>query len=350
MTQIKRKFIEDNAINGAKIRLDNNEGLKARNASNTSDITLLRLNSSNILEVVQQPRAESSLPLPSANKDYVTVEYVNNLISGKNDPKEAVDLLSDAQLALTGSVPLVIDGVTVANGDEVALINQTTASANGVYSVAISGGTYTMTRRWDFDTDAEVTKGAYFPIISGTKYAGYQVILTTDNPITVGTTDLAFVAYPSAISIAAGDMLTRNGNTLSVELAPISGLESTNPGMDNGQLRLKTDTQSLEQNKSTRLDTGTGAVVAKVSKIKKVTLVSGDVTNQYIDLDHVAETDSIQLNVAGGGSQIFGDDFTVNYTGGTGSKTRVSFAGGLATGGVSALVVGDVVVITYRAF
>jgi hypothetical protein len=67
-------------------------------------------------------------------------------------------------------------------------------------------------------------------------------------------------------------------------------------------------------------------------------------------LTDVAGTDSVQLVVKGGGIQIEGDDYTVNYTGGTSSKTRITFAGGLSDTGVSALVAGNVVVISYTSF
>jgi len=79
-------------------------------------------------------------------------------------------------------------------------------------------------------------------------------------------------------------------------------------------------------------------------------LASGDITNQYIDLAHVALTNSIDFLVQGGGVQLEGAsyDFTVNYTGGSGGHTRITFANGLATVGVSALVAGDVLQIQYE--
>lgn len=350
MSQLKRKFIEDNAVSGAKIRLDNNEMLRGRNAANSADVSILKLTSADDLELQRQPKAEASLPLPSAAKDYVTVEYVTNVINGKQDPKEAVDVLAVANVPLTGATPLVIDGRIILDGDEPGLIGQTDGTENGPYVAAIAGGAYTLTRRADFDEDAEVSKGAYFPVVGGTDYAGYQVILTTENPIVIGTTSLTFVAYPSVLSLEAGDMLTKVGNVISVDLAPLSGLESTNPGNVNGQLRVKTDTAALEKDQSTRRDPTTGAVVAKKSRKQPFTLTATDITNQYVDLQDVAEQDSVRLAVAGAGDQFESDDYTVNYTGGASSKTRVTFAGGLAAAGVSALVSGDKITVYYKSF
>lgn len=80
------------------------------------------------------------------------------------------------------------------------------------------------------------------------------------------------------------------------------------------------------------------------------TLSSGDITNQYIDLAHVAKTNSIDFLVKGAGTQIEGAsyDYSVSYTGGAGGNTRITFLNGLATGGISALVAGDVVVAKYQ--
>ena len=80
------------------------------------------------------------------------------------------------------------------------------------------------------------------------------------------------------------------------------------------------------------------------------TLSSGDITNQFIDLAHVALTNSISFVVKGGGIQIEGAsfDYSVSYTGGVGGNTRITFLNDLATGGASALIAGDVVVAQYE--
>lgn len=82
------------------------------------------------------------------------------------------------------------------------------------------------------------------------------------------------------------------------------------------------------------------------------TLSSGDITNQFVDLLHVAQgssatVNSISLNVVGGPEQLKGTDYTVSLTGGSGGVTRITFAGDLATGGNAALVAGDVLLIKY---
>ena len=78
-------------------------------------------------------------------------------------------------------------------------------------------------------------------------------------------------------------------------------------------------------------------------------LSTTDITNQYIDLSSVAFTDSIHFIVKGGGSMLEGAlyDYSVDYTGGVGGFTRISFLNDLATGGSSELVSTDVVQVAY---
>lgn len=84
--------------------------------------------------------------------------------------------------------------------------------------------------------------------------------------------------------------------------------------------------------------------------LETFTLTSTNITNGYVDLVAVAHQDSVAVAVAGAGEQCETDDYSVNYTGGTSSKTRITFAGGLASAGVSALVAGDKITVYYEAF
>lgn len=91
------------------------------------------------------------------------------------------------------------------------------------------------------------------------------------------------------------------------------------------------------------------AAVSLLSNKELFTLSGTNITNQYIDLTQVAQTNSIDFLVKGGGVQIEGTsyDYTVSYTGGGGGNTRITFKNDLATGGVSALIAGDIVVVKY---
>lgn len=374
MSQIKRKFIEDNAVSGSKLRLDNNEAFRGRNAANSADVDLLRVAPTNVLEFLTLPQALTSLPIPTSDKQFVTVEYIKNYVQGKNDTKDAANYLADSNVTgafsagnattpatITGTSALSVDGKTFTGTDvttprmRIALTGQTTAAQNGIYTLEAAGAAnYTLQRASDFDgitdpTGTEVSTGAYFNVVSGTVYSGYEVILTTADPITINTTSLSFVKYPSTLSLTGGDMIVKNGNDFSVDLQTNGGLESSNAGNQAGQLRIKTDalTQALEKDRTITVNTSNNSLVARKSMVQRFTLTSTDITSQYVDLSFVAGMDSVEFSVVGAPDQVETVDFNVNYTGGTSSKTRVTFAGGLATGGVSALAAGDVVAVKY---
>lgn len=91
--------------------------------------------------------------------------------------------------------------------------------------------------------------------------------------------------------------------------------------------------------------------VAGVADWEKETQVldGTDITNQYVDLGFEAAVDTIQLLVRGAGVMLEGAsyDYSVSYTGGVSSVTRITFLNDLATGGDAALVATDVLQIQY---
>ena len=102
-------------------------------------------------------------------------EYIENVIQGKQDAKDAVNVLADANLALTGSTPLVIDGITVTNGMRIGLVGQTAASANGIYVAAVTGPTYTLTRATDANSNAEVRDSGQSEKVAGYNARKYEI-------------------------------------------------------------------------------------------------------------------------------------------------------------------------------
>ena len=87
------------------------------------------------------------------------------------------------------------DGVTFVVGEPLLVKDEVAGANNGVYDVTDLGSGSTkwkLTRRADFDQDAEVTSGATVFISEGTANAGAQYTLVTVDPITVNTTALVF--------------------------------------------------------------------------------------------------------------------------------------------------------------
>jgi hypothetical protein len=148
--------------------------------------------------------ADPTTDLHVANK-----RYVDGVAQGL-DIKGSVRVATTAQLTLV-TVGTAVDGVTLIAGDRVLVKNQTTASENGIY-VAGAGN---WARAADADTAAKLHDGAFVFVEQGTQ-AGTGWVLTTDNPITIGTTALTFTQFSAASSAIAGNGLTATNNVFNV--------------------------------------------------------------------------------------------------------------------------------------
>jgi len=151
---------------------------------------------------------------PSDANDIASKSYVDSSISGL-DVKNSVRAATTAAGTLASSFAngSTVDGVSLSTGDRILLKDQADASENGVYTVNASGAP---TRATDFDADSEVTSGAFFFVEEGTTNGDNGFTLTTNDDITVGTTDLTFTQFSGSGQITAGTGMTKSGNTLNV--------------------------------------------------------------------------------------------------------------------------------------
>lgn len=351
MSYLDGKYLSDDTVSDAAILLRNAGMLRAMAVNGIDTVDILRVTVANIVEVQELFEVNPLLPIPYKPTHYATLQYIQNYLAGKTDAKDAVNVLADADVALTGNTPLSVDSLTVSNNWRVSLTAQTDPIDNGFYKMVITGGTYELVRTDDFDQvddegGLEVTSGAWARVIGGTAYGGWEVQLTTADPLVVGTTPLTFVKYPSALSLTAGDMIKRTGNDFSLDLATLSGLESTNAGQANGQLRVRTDTSALLMDKTLRIDPATNALVAPQWREKTIVLTNTDLTNGYVDTDYPATRGSMTVTVEGAPPLHLNSSYTLNYTSGAGGTSRVTFIGSLAT----LLAVGETMHLTYKSY
>lgn len=158
----------------------------------------------------------TGLATPSGSSDAATKAYVDAAINGL-DWKASVRVASTANVTIASGLEDgdTIDGVTLATGDRVLLKDQSTASQNGIYVVVASGAA---SRATDADADAEVTGGFAVWVNEGTANGDTGWVLTTNDPITVGSTSLTFTQFNSG-SVTAGSGLTKTGSTIDVGTA-----------------------------------------------------------------------------------------------------------------------------------
>ncbi|WP_460063150.1 phage tail-collar fiber domain-containing protein [Pseudomonas sp. S2_H08] len=117
---------------------------------------------------------------------------------GKLDGKQSVRVAASSNIVLSGAQQ--IDGVAVVAGDRVLVANQTLAKDNGLWVVA--NGDWV--RATDANSSAKVTPGLTVMVEEGTANGDSLWHLTTNAPITLGTTALTFKMLAGRTGIAAG--------------------------------------------------------------------------------------------------------------------------------------------------
>lgn len=105
-----------------------------------------------------------------------------------------------------------IDGVVLATGDRILIKNQASATENGIYIVAVSGAP---ARSTDANTGAELVQATCL-VNEGTVNAETQWTQSTNAPITIGATNIVFVAV-NVGTYSAGNGLTQSGNQFSID-------------------------------------------------------------------------------------------------------------------------------------
>lgn len=153
----------------------------------------------------------TNLANPVNPQDAATKNYVDTAIQG-------LDIKASARVATMTNISIsapgaTIDGVTMASGNRVLLLNQNTPSQNGLW--VWNGAVAALTRPTDAASTSVLTAGAFVFVEEGT-YADNGYVLATDNPVTVDVTSQSWVQFSGAGQITPGAGLTKTGNTLDV--------------------------------------------------------------------------------------------------------------------------------------
>ena len=163
--------------------------------------------------VLRDANGQAKFGTPTDDTHAATKGYVDAARSG-------LDVKQSVRAATTGPVNLAnqleagdtLDtNVTLVAGNRVLVKDQSTASENGIYVVQASGAAV---RATDFDSNAEVTPGAFTFVEEGTANADSGWVVSTNGTINVGVSAINWAQFSGAGQITAGAGLTKTGNTI----------------------------------------------------------------------------------------------------------------------------------------
>lgn len=124
-----------------------------------------------------------------------TTDRLNGVRSG-TAVKAACRVATTENITLSGLQ--TIDGVALAADDRVLVKDQTSAAENGIYSAS----TGAWSRALDFDGNRDVVKGTRVLAFAGDDQFTTEYVVTTSDPITIGTSELVFAEVGELTAIA----------------------------------------------------------------------------------------------------------------------------------------------------
>lgn len=285
---IQQRALPDDVVNDLKLKLRNNQYLRARNAANSADVNVVKLNASNAIEFASVPVVGSDLVQTAADKG-----VANGLATLDGSGKIPSSQLTVEVMEYKGTWNANTNSPSLANG---------TGSTGDLYQVSTAGST-------DFGAGSIAFAIGDKAVYNGTVWEKW---LMTDAVTSVN-------GATGVVVLDADDITYTQTDPADWTVADGSNLEVT---LDEVGSRLV----ALE-----------GAPSAYLPEQQNITLNGTDITNQYVTLAQSPVADSVHLSVVGFTAATPGVDFSIS------GGNQLNFLGNLATLAIS----GDVLVVHY---
>ena len=306
---------------------------------------------------------------PTNTDHAATKSYVDNVAQGL-DVKASVRVASTGNHDLDGNHGLgnggTVDGVQISTGDRILLKNQTDASENGIYIVnnaQTNDGVPSRAADFKYDSDTETntfSAGAFMFVEEGTANANKGFVLTTNDPITVGTTDLDFTQFSSAgavtlsslgVTATASELNIMDGVTsTTAELNILDGVTSTTAELNilDGVTSTTAELNLLDGSVAGTVVSGKAAVYGSEGELNADLLQIGgsDITASAAELNIIdgdtsatattlADADRVVVNDAGTMKQVALTDFETYFESALDTLSNVTTVGTLDSGSIT---------------
>jgi len=302
MALIQGKFIADNAVDGSKVKLENNQSLKARNSADNADIDLIKADASDNIILQNDTFVGSDKVQTAADKG----------IANGIAPLDSSGLISSTYL------PSFVDDV-----EEYANLASfpATGESGKIYIALDTNKTY----RWSGSAYVEISSGAVDSVNGVTGV----VVLDTDD-VSEGAANFYYTEGRFSTSFSGKSTTDLNEGTnlyFTEARAKNAAVLNTTAGNETDQAA------SVNSMKSYVTNQINGAAQSYLTQV--ITLSTGDIANGNVTL---SQTPIAVLDVTpvGGLKQNPISDYTV-------ASNTLTFAGDLA----SLLVAGDELMVTF---
>lgn len=319
MAQIRQKFIQNNAVNADKLADNSVDSAALQNGSVIED------------KIGAAAVVESKI----SNSAVTEVKIANNAVSSA---KIAADAVTSSKIENEAVIETKIATGAVTDNK----------IATGISATKLADGSVT-------DTEFQYLDGVTGPIqtqlnakIESSEKGAANGVATLDAGGKIPAAQLpnSVMDYQGSWNASTNSPTLANGTGNAGDVYRVSVAGTQNLGAGN----ISFEIGDLVIYNGSIWERSPLGVVMSVDEKQTFVLGAGDITNGYIDLANIADTDSISFMVRGAPVLLEGAsyDYTVNYTGGAGGNTRITWLNDLATGGGAELIAGDVVQVKYR--
>jgi hypothetical protein len=330
---------------GSSLKVANADHVHRHTGTDHASIKLSDLGGANGADISLNSYKITNLATPVSGTDAANKNYVDAAAAG-------IDWKASVRAATVGSSITLsntqtLDGVSLVAGDRVLVKDQTPGgsdSTNGIY-VVVSGGAWT--RATDFSTTATKVANTAVFVEEGTLNKDTGWTLVTNEPITVGTTAIAFTQFTGLGEVTVSGGLVKNVNDLSVGTASTSRIVVNSTNIDLATVsQTNTTASGLGLVNSVTIDSygrTTGQATSTLdstyfqNSTGTLTIKSGSITNSLLTNSSISINAGTNISVSTspislGGSTTIGITGQIAVAnGGTGASTAASARANLSS-------------------